>query len=134
MASKKKYEVTTLCYPGQQDVTVHKNQSLMVVHKREYDGDFLQIGIEEWMNVAKNLKDCSLKLYLYLASNMNGYKFALSYAAVKNAVGISKGAYHNAINELKQYGYITEQMTRNRDGYETLHFYTTPQTNGGDVA
>lgn len=124
---RKKYELTTLCFPGQQDVVIHKNQSMVIVNKPKYESDFLQIGISEWHEAARNLKDCSLKLYFYMASNMNGYKFALSHTAVKNAIGMSKGAYHNALTELKQKGYLLKQFTKDRDGYETWYFYTTPQ-------
>ena len=43
---------------------------------------------------------------MYLASNADGFDLALSQQAIENSLGIKKTAYHTAIKELKERGYI----------------------------
>ena len=56
------------------------NQKTIVVHKDKVVSDFLQINNAEWMEVNKKFGPYALQLYLYLAKNADGYKFALSPA------------------------------------------------------
>lgn len=82
------------------------NQKVVIIQKENYKSDFLQIGIEEWQEASKILSPAAFKLYLYLASNANGFKLALSQLAVEFAIGISKSSYHRAIKELEENGYV----------------------------
>lgn len=85
----------------------YPNQKVIHINKKKYNGNFLQVGIEEWQEAFKELKPSSFAIYLYLASNADGFDLALSQKAVENALGIKKSAYHNAITELRDKGYIT---------------------------
>ena len=120
------HKVATLSPLHQKSIDIHKNQNLIITNKVEHDNNFLQIGNEEWMCAARNLKPVTTLLYFYLAKDMDGYQKALSYIAVKNAIGISKSGYHNAFNELMEKGYLVKCGTKERLGYETYNFYTTP--------
>lgn len=82
------------------------NQRIIRIEKPSYTSNFLQIGIEEWQNAARVLSPSSFKVYLYLASNANGYNLELSQKAVENAVGVKKTSYHDAINQLRDLGFI----------------------------
>ena len=93
----------------------YANQKTIIINKKKYDKNFLQIGIDEWQEAYKKLKPTTFAIYLYLCGNKDGYRFDLSPAAIDNALGIKKTAYYSAIQQLEEENYIV-------DG----NFYTTP--------
>ena len=93
----------------------YANQKTIIINKKKYDKNFLQIGIDEWQEAYKKLKPTAFAIYLYLCGNKDGYHFDLSPAAIDNALGIKKTAYYSAIQQLEDENYIV-------DG----NFYTTP--------
>ena len=99
----------------------YPNQKIINISKESYKNWFLQVGIDEWQKAYKELKPSTFGLYLYLAGNADGFDLALSRQAVENAIGIKKTAYHNAINELTEKGYI------NLIQGNILRFTTTPR-------
>lgn len=99
------------------------NQKIVIINKPSYKRDFLQIGIDEWQEAYKNLKPTSFAIYLYLASNMHGYHFELSKAAIENALNIKKTAYYTAIDELEKQGYLVLASGN------LYNFYTTNSAN-----
>lgn len=96
------------------------NQKTVIVHKDKVVSDFLQINNAEWMEVNKKYGPYALQLYLYLAKNADGYKFALSPAAAREEAGIKKTSYNNYLKLLETAGYVVK-----RSG-NTYDFYTTP--------
>lgn len=65
-----------------------------------------------------DLKGETLKMWLYLSKNQNGYEFALSRVdAIKWGIG-SKSSYDRAIAELKEKGYLVETSKNHYDFYE----------------
>lgn len=96
------------------------NQKTVIVHKDKVVSDFLQINNAEWMEVNKKFGPYALQLYLYIAKNADGYKFALSPAAAREEAGIKKTSYNNYLKLLETAGYIVK-----RSG-NTYDFYTTP--------
>jgi len=62
-------------------------------------------------------------LFMYLASNANGYRFALSPTAVENETGIKKDAYLSAVNVLIAKGYLVSKC----EGSNCFIFYEEPQ-------
>ena len=96
------------------------NQKTIVVHKDKVVSDFLQINNAEWMEVNKKFGPYALQLYLYLAKNADGYKFALSPAAAREEAGIKKTSYNTYLKLLETAGYVVK-----RSG-NTYDFYTTP--------
>lgn len=87
----------------------YPNQRVVTVFKETCKQDFLQINNDEWQAAAQTLKTYSaFKLYLYLASNKDGYSIALSPVDVQERIGISKNTYLAAFNELVAAGYLTK--------------------------
>ena len=64
----------------------------------------------------------ALMLYLYFASNANGYVLALSPAAIRQAVGMAASTYRDQFLKLVDKGYLVQRGSGN-----TYDFYETPQ-------
>ena len=101
-------------------MNTYPNQKIIHINKKSYKSNFLQVGIEEWQEAFQQLKPSTFAVYLYLASNADGFDLALSQKAVEKALNIKKTAYHSAIAELKEKGYIGT-MQGNID-----YFFTNP--------
>ena len=98
------------------------NQKIIIIHREKPQKDFLQIKNENWQNMLKHTYDYpALALYMYLASNMDNYKFALSPAAIQNAIGMPRTTYYKKLQLLKDKGYIIEKQGN------VLEFYEVPQ-------
>ena len=87
-------------------MTTYPNQKVIHINKNKYTANFLQVGIDEWQTAFKRFTPSAFAVYLYLASNADGFDLALSQKAIDNALGIKKTAYHSAIEALKKEGYI----------------------------
>ena len=61
-------------------------------------------------------------LYLYLASNADGFMLALSPAAIRQAVGMPSSTYRDQFVKLIDKGYLVRRGESN-----TFDFYETPQ-------
>lgn len=85
----------------------YANQKVIHIEKEKYKDNFLQIGIAEWQAASKDLAPAAFKLYLYLASNADGFNLALSQAACAEAIGLKNRTYYRAVEELQDKGYIT---------------------------
>ena len=105
----------------EQIMTTYANQKVIKINKEKYTSDFLQVGNDEWQDAYRTLKPATFALYLYLASNGDGFRLALSAEAVKNAIGLSKATYHRAVDELIAKGYLN--LTKGN----IYDFTTTPQ-------
>ena len=101
-------------------MNTYPNQKIIHINKKSCKSNFLQVGIEEWQEAFQQLKPSTFAVYLYLASNADGFDLALSQKAVEKALNIKKTAYHSAIAELKEKGYIGT-MQGNID-----YFFTSP--------
>ena len=97
------------------------NQRTVTIHKPLYEGNFVQVDIDDWQEAFALLTKSGFGLYLYCCSNMNGYKLGLSSAAVQNALHISDSSYRRAVEELLEKGYFIQNTTTKYD------FYTSPQ-------
>jgi hypothetical protein len=61
-------------------------------------------------------------LYLYLASNADGFMLALSPVAIRQAVGMPPSTYRDQFVKLIDKGYLIQRGNSN-----TFDFYETPQ-------
>lgn len=124
---------TKYCTPGQPPMKLYPNQSAIVIHKPNYSQDkiqYLQVGIEEWMEAQRNLRPKSFTLYLYLCSNMDGLQKAFSPADVYNRTKISKKSFYNAVDELIEKGYLIKHEKNGKTLlYNCYEFYTDPKLN-----
>lgn len=102
------------------------NQNIVRINKQKYQRGFLQIGIDEWQEASKVLTPSAFKIYLYLASNMNGFELALSKQDIKNELGISFTRFYEAITLLKKHHYLCE------DRKNHLQFFMTPNQEYAD--
>lgn len=69
---------------------------------------FLQVGMEDWQEAAMALSPAGFKLYLYLASNQNGYDWKFSPSAVEATGLMTRRTAQKARDELKEVGYIDD--------------------------
>ena len=97
------------------------NQRTVTIHKPHYEGNFVQVGIDEWQEAFDTLTRIGFGLYLYCCGNQDGYKLGLSSAAVQNALHISDSSYRRAVKELLEKGYFIQKTATKYD------FYTSPQ-------
>lgn len=99
------------------------NQKEITIHRNKYKDNFLQIGIDEWQNVAKlegNSKSV-LIIYLYLASNKDGYSIFFSPQDMVNLFGQSVRTWERALDVLIKNNYVIWM------GGNHYQFYLTPQ-------
>jgi len=110
--------------------TSYPNQDMVTIHKERYDANFLQVGIDEWTTAFNTLKPGSFGLYLYLCGNKEGYRLALSSAAVQHALGYSDSTYRRAKKELIEKGYlvVSERSPHVMDFFPTPPIMATPKT------
>ena len=101
------------------------NQYIVKINKHPYEKNFLQIGIDEWMEASKVLSKAEFQFYLYLAGNRNGYPLELSRKYVMEKLDICETTYKKLVGSLKKAGYLIETSPNH------LSFYTTPQKSNG---
>lgn len=101
-----------------QGYTTVPNQRTITVHRQELEKDFLGIKNENWQYAARDLGPHGLRLYLYLAANADGYRFALSPAAIREAVGMPRSTYHDQFKVLEDKGYLIYKGGSSFDFYE----------------
>ena len=82
------------------------NQRFVKVNKASLDGNYLGINNRVWRAASRDLGGTGLILYLYFASNMNGYNFAFSPADVIRETGIGKTSVYKYFDIMIQKGYL----------------------------
>jgi hypothetical protein len=88
-------------------MTTYANQRIVKIKKDQCKDNFLQINNDDWHDAIRQLSSSAFALYLYLASNNDGFILALSQKAVQAATGLSKASYHRGVAELFDNGYLT---------------------------
>lgn len=94
------------------------NQRVVTVHREPAKSDFLGIKNANWQAAAKDLGAQTLMLYLYFASNANGYTLALSPTAIRNTIGMPPSTYHENLPKLMKKGYLIPTGTNSFDFFE----------------
>lgn len=87
-------------------MTTYPNQKIVQIHKEKCVDNFTQIQNEHMYAASKCLNGSAFKLYMYLASNADGFELALSRKDVIDKTGISHCSYDNAVDSLIKYGYL----------------------------
>ena len=96
------------------------NQRQIAIHRTRVSSDFLGIKNAHWQAAARNLGAHALMLYLYLASNADGFMMALSPAAIRQAIGMPQSTYRDQFIKLVDRGYLVQRGDGNTyDFYET---------------
>ncbi len=104
------------------DIKTYPNQRTVKIHKEDLKKDFLGINNATWMAAAKDLSASALKLYLYFASNKNGFTLALSPKAIENHIGMARSTYCDQFKVLLNKGYLVHVQGN------TYVFYEVPQS------
>ena len=84
----------------------YPNQRIIKINREAVKSDFLGIKNENWMAASRDLGAHALRLYLYLASNADGFNLALSQRAAENAIGIPRSTYYDQLRVLENKGYL----------------------------
>lgn len=103
-------------------VMTFPNQRTVRVHRERAESDFLGIKNENWKAAARDLSAHAFKLYIYLASNKDNFKLALSPAAVRQEIGMARSTYHDQFHVLVDKGYLVPAHG------STFDFYEVPQS------
>ena len=98
------------------------HQRLIAIHRERATSDFLGIKNTTWQYAARDLGAHALMLYLYFASNANGFMLALSPAAIRQAIGMPTSTYRDQFLKLIDKGYLVQRGSSN-----TYDFYETPK-------
>ena len=98
------------------------NQRVIKIHREIAKQDFLGIKNSNWQAAARDLGAHALMLYLYFASNKEGYELALSPVAIRQAIGMPTSTYRDQFVKLIDKGYLVQRGDGN-----TYDFYETPQ-------
>ena len=102
-----------ITYPNQRNIKINRERAT---------ADFLGIKNNNWQAAARDLGAHALMLYLYFASNADGYMLALSPAAIRQAVGMPPSTYRDQFVKLIDKGYLIQRGNSN-----TFDFYETPK-------
>lgn len=104
---------TYYSFPNQRIVQIHRNKELT---------DFLGIQNTTWKAACRDLNNAyATVLYLYFASNADGFNKALSPKAIKDEIGMAASTYHDQFHYLREKGYLVDR------GNNRFDFYETPQ-------
>ena len=107
-------------YPNQKMVQIHRD---MPKQTKDNPRTFTAVYTDNIEAAATNLgtKHTAFKMYLYLLSNKDNYKFALSPQDFANKYGVSLKAAKDAVNDLIAAGYLVLREKKTFDFYETPH-------------
>lgn len=103
------------------NIITYPNQRVINIHREAAKSNFLGIKNENWQAAARDLGAHALMLYLYLASNADGYNLALSPAAIRQAIAMPRSTYQDQFVKLIDRGYIVQESGN------VYSFYETPQ-------
>ena len=86
------------------------NQKRVSIHKEKCDKQHLYavINLEALEAAARDLPKNSFKLWVYLAKNNDGFELAMGNKAVFESFGIKKDAYDDAVEDLREKGYLVQ--------------------------
>ena len=96
----------------------HPYQKNITVHREKAEKDFLCIKNENWKRANRDLTPYGLQLYLYFASNRNGYNFDLSQEHAKDDANIQRTTFHTYVNRMIDKGYLVKRKGNCYDFYE----------------
>lgn len=102
----------------------YANQKTIIIHRSNPIGDkkqYLAIDCQALSTAARILTPSGLKLFLYLASNQDGYQKDYSPKDFSNIYGVSVDAARKARLDLQANGYLVESENGK------LEFYERPQ-------
>lgn len=97
------------------------NQRTITIHREPLGGNFLGVNNENWKYAARVLGAQAFLLYIYFASNKQGFALALSPQAIQQEIGMPPSTYRDQLKKLESLGFV-EIGEGNK-----LHFYEDPK-------
>ena len=94
------------------------NQKTIKIHRAPLSNSFLGINNDNWKHAARVLGAQAFLLYIYLASNKDDYKYALSPAAVQQEIGMPRSTYYDQLRKLESLGFLVPDKGNMLDFYE----------------
>ena len=96
------------------------NQKIITIHRAPLGGNFLGINNDNWKDAARVLGAQAFLLYIYLASNKEDFKLALSPKAIQQEIGMPPSTFRDQLHKLEAMGYLLPGKGN------MYHFYETP--------
>ncbi len=97
------------------------NQKTITIHRDPLGSSFLGINNDNWKSAARVLGAQAFLLYIYLASNKNGFKLALSPKAIQMEIGMPPSTFRDQLPKLESHGFLVPGAGN------TYHFYEVSQ-------
>lgn len=112
------------------EIITYPNQRIVVTHKEKYKGNFLQIRKDYYINAYRILQSYSaMHLYLYLAGNIDGYKFGYSTKAILAEILMPETTCRTNFNLLVEKGFLVKRAEKSN----VYDFYETPYGKGINI-
>lgn len=105
-------------YKCQKAVRVQKERPKKNVHDISFG-----VNKEDTFAAMRDLTPSAFSIYLYCASNQEGYSFGLSKQDVMATTGIGERSYTTAVQNLIDKGYLVYSGDFATDGKETAPLY-----------
>lgn len=105
---------------------LYTNQICVQIDKRKQPKEiWASYNIENMFSAMRTLSKGAFELYMYLISNIDGYKFGLGATPVGHATGMSAKTYQRAVAELKEKGYLTynQEFVKGRNDVTAPKWY-----------
>ena len=84
----------------------YPHQKVINIHREPLGGGFLGINNDNWKDAARVLGAQAFLLYIYLASNKDDFKLALSPQAIHKEIGMPPSTYRDQRQKLESLGYL----------------------------
>lgn len=97
-------------------------QKTVKIHRSQLGKNFLGINNDSWKTAARILTPPSFMLYIYFASNKDGFSLALSPKAIQQEIGMARSTFYDQITVLESLGYLV----KDDDKKSSWHFYERP--------
>ncbi len=96
------------------------HQKLINIHRLPLTGSFLGINNDSWKQAARVLGAQAFLLYIYLASNKDEFKLALSPSAIQKEIGMPTSTFRDQLRRLESQGFVVFEKGN------VYHFYEAP--------
>jgi DNA-binding MarR family transcriptional regulator len=106
-------------YPNQYTITINKD---VVKQQKGRNRVYLIIYRNNLTTAMKQLSGTAFKVYIYLASNQDGFTLGYSPQDISNETGISKDSARKALKEFEEKGFLfaDKSHTKNLNFYEKM--------------
>lgn len=98
------------------------NQKTVQIHRSDLEKNFLGINNDSWKAAARVLSGPAFKLYIYFASNKEGFNLALSPKAIQQDIAMPRSTFYDQLNILEGLGFLQKDNNKKN----VYHFFERP--------